>query len=183
MNPFAQEGTADFVLIGTVRKVRGSKGDLKVQSLSDVPARFTEMKRAFLRKRNAPEVLEYEVERIEMVNDYVVLKLKDVSSFEVASSFVGAELLIPESERGTLPANTYFIDSLIGMNVRDLEGNMVGIVSDVISNSAQNLLLVNTPGGQVFNLPFVNEFVKKVNLENKEIKVWLIEGMVEGGID
>lgn len=163
--------------------MRGSKGDLKIQCLSDVPTRFAEMKRVFFRKRNALEVSEYEVEKSKLVNDYVVLKLKDVASFAEASSFVGAEVLIPESERGNLPANTYFIDSLIGMNVRDLNGNMIGVVADVVSNFAQSLLLVEMGDGPVFSLPFVREFVKKIDLENKEISVELIEGMVEGGID
>ena len=162
--------------------MRGNKGDLKIEPTSGVPARFAELKNVFLRKRESVEVVKHKVEKSELIKDYVVMKLNGINSFDDASSFVGAEVLVPESEKASLPAGTYFVDSLIGMNVRDLNGNKIGIVADVLSNSAQSLLLVERENGSEFNLPFVKEFVKNVDVVEKEIRVELIEGMIEGGI-
>ncbi len=168
--------------------MRGTKGDLKVESLSDIPGRFAGLKDAFFRKRDAVEAVKYKVEKSELINDYVVMKLNGVNSFDDASSFVGAEVLVPESEKASLPVGTYFVDSLIGMSVKDLNGNKIGVVADVLSNSVQSVLSIETENGSEFNLPFVKEFVRNVDLDEKEIRVELIEGIVpeakiEGGVD
>ncbi|HEY9167245.1 MAG TPA: ribosome maturation factor RimM [Candidatus Kryptonia bacterium] len=172
----------DFVLIGIVRKVRNNKGDLKVEPMSDVPSRYSSLTRVFVRRDLKDPALEKLVEKCAPVNGYVVLKLEGVDSFTAAEDFVGSQILVPESERAELPAGTFYIDALIGMNVLNNEGNRIGTVDDVRS-SGQRSLLVRRDDGKEFILPFVREFVKDVNVGAKTIVVELIEGIMEGETD
>jgi len=183
----------DYILIGIVRKVRGNKGDLKVEPMSDVSERFDNMDTALIRKNGSTEVVEFKLEKSELVNEYVVMKIDGVDSYDEASAFLGSEILIPESERGSLPSDTYFIDSLVGMNVKDSSGKKIGVVTDVHSANGtsrrsshsigQDLILIETVSGSEFSLPFVKEFVKEIDPDKREMRVELIEGMIEGGID
>jgi 16S rRNA processing protein RimM len=168
----------DFILIGVVRKVRGIKGDLKVESMSDFPDRFSGIEEVFIRKRNSAQAVKVEVEKSEFVNNYAVMKFKGVDSYDGASAFVGAEILVPESGRVAPPPGTYFIDSLIGMNVTSAGRGKIGIVKDVLSNLKQDMLLISMDDGSEFSLPFVNAFVKNVDLIANEITVELIDGLV-----
>ncbi len=169
----------ELVLIGVVRKVRGNKGDLKVESMSDIPERFSKLENAFVRKRNSVEAVKMEIEKSESVNDYAVIKLKGVDSYEGAEAFLGAELLVPESERAVPPEGAYFVDSLIGMTLKNLAGEKIGVVADLLSNSRQNVLTIRMDNGFEFDLPFVSAFIKGIDEVSREITVELIEGIIE----
>lgn len=169
----------ELVLIGVVRKVRGNKGDLKVESMSDIPERFSKLENAFVRKRNSVEAVKMEIEKSEFVNKYAVIKLKGVDSYEGAEAFLGAELLVPESERAVPPEGAYFVDSLIGMTLKNRAGEKVGVVADLLSNSRQPVLTIRMDNGFEFDLPFVSAFIKEIDEASREITVELIEGMVE----
>lgn len=169
----------NFILIGVVRKVRGSKGDLKVESMSDFPERFSELAEVFVRKPDSKEVVKLEIEKSEFVQNYAVMKLKGVDSYDDAATLLGAEVLVPESQRVAPPAGTYFIDSLIGMKVCNASREKIGVVRDVLSNLKQSILLIVMDDGTEFNLPFVNAFVKNVDEESKEITVELIDGIID----
>lgn len=169
----------DLILIGIARKVRGNKGDLKVESMSDFPDRFSILEEVFIRKPNSAEAVKMQIEKSEFVNNYAVMKLKGVDSYDDAAAFVGSEVLVPESQRMVPPDGTYFVDSLLGMKVKDAAGENIGVVRNVLTNLNQSILLIAMKDGTEFNLPFVDAFVKNVDQENKEITVELIEGIVE----
>ncbi len=168
----------ELVLIGVIRKVRGVKGDLKVQPMSDVPGRYSALKDVLIRPKDSDRVESYEVEKAEPVNEYVVMKLKGVDSFDGASPFVGSEVMVHGSERAVPEPGAYFIDTLIGLRVVDSEGGIVGKVEDVLSNNSQSILSIRSEAGRELQIPFVNAFVKEVNLETGMIRVELIEGLV-----
>lgn len=169
----------ELILIGIARKVRGSKGDLKIESMSDFPERFPILEEVFVRKPNSAEAVKMEIEKSEFVKDYAVMKLKGVDSYDDAAALVGSEILVPETQRVTPPEGTYFIDSLIGMKVVDIAGETVGVVENLLSNLRQSILLISRGDGTEFNLPFVDAFVKNVDEVKKEITVELIEGLIE----
>ena len=168
----------DLVLIGTVKKVRGIKGDLKVQPMSDIPGRFSELSEVLIKFKQSAGVEGYKVEKAEPVNDYVVLKLKGIDSFDSAASLVGGEVMVHDSQRGVPEPGSYFVDSLIGMHVTDSEGSEVGVVEDLLSNFTQSILVIRSDNGRQFQIPFVSAFVKDVDLDAKKIRVELIEGLI-----
>lgn len=169
----------DLVLIGIVRKVRGNKGDLKVESMSDFPERFDGLKHVYIRRKGLSQVENVEIDKSEYVNNYAVMKLKGVDTFDEAARFVGAEVSVAESERVELPDGTYFIDTLIGMNVESSGGRHIGVVEDVLSNLKQSILLIRMVDGTNFKLPFVSAFVKRVDPDQGKMTVELIEGLLE----
>ena len=79
----------------------------------------------------------------------------------------------------TLPEDTYYIKDLIGIKVTDSNGEYVGIVSDVLKNNAQDLYEIELENKKKFLLPAVEEFVLNINMEEKTMKVKLIEGLLD----
>lgn len=159
--------------------MRGSKGDLKVESMSDFPERFDSLQEVFVRKPGTTDALRMKLEKSEFVKNYAVMKLKGVDSYDDAASYLGSEILVRESERVSPPEGTYFVDSLIGMNVVNAAGEKLGTVENVLSNLKQSILLISSLDGKEINIPFVNAFVKKVDETSKEITVELIDGLIE----
>ena len=169
----------ELILIGIARKVRGNKGDLKIESMSDFPERFEGLLEVFVRKPNTTDAVKMRLEKSEFVKNYAVMKLKGVDSYDDAAAYLGSEILVPESDRVSPPEGTYFVDSLIGMKVVSAAGEKLGTVENVLSNLRQSILLITSVDGKEINIPFVNAFVKKVDETSKEITIELIDGLIE----
>ncbi len=169
----------ELVLIGVAKKVRGNKGDLKIEAMSDFPDRFNGLREVFVRKPDCGDAVRMKLEKSEFVKNYAVMKLKGVDSYDDAASYLGSEILVHESERVAPPEGTYFVDSLIGMNVVNTVGEKLGNVVNVLSNLKQSILLISSVDGKEINIPFVDAFVKKVDETSKEITVELIDGLIE----
>ena len=53
------------------------------------------------------------------------------------------------------------------------------MVEDVLQNTAQDIYQVRTPDGRNVLIPAVGDFVKKVDISAKSIRVALIPGMLD----
>ena len=85
---------------------------------------------------------------------------------------------LTEEDLEELPDDTFYIRDLIGLEVIDDSGR-IGVIKDVLQPSSQDVYVIQTDKNQDIMIPAVKEFVKEVNLEEKYIKVSLIEGMLE----
>ncbi len=178
-----KEEMEDLILIGMVRKVRGTKGDLKVESYSDVRGRFVGMKSAYFRSPGKEQPVRHSIEKCEEMNGYVVMKPEGVNSFDEASNFIGSEILVREDERAQLPKGTFYVDSLVGMSVVEEGGRSIGVVEEIVSNGAQSLLSIRQDDGAEVSVPFVKPFLVSIDLEERSILIRLIDGMLGGGLD
>ncbi|MGC8653044.1 MAG: ribosome maturation factor RimM, partial [Candidatus Kryptoniota bacterium] len=136
----------------------------------------------------SPDIEQYEVEDAQSLKDYVVLKLKDINSFEDGEKLLGAKIFVRDEERVRLQEGYYYLDSLIGMDVfcndkkcRALKN--LGTVAAVEGSPIQYRLVIQRSDGSEFQLPFVKEFIKEVSLAERKIEVNIIEGILDGGVD
>jgi 16S rRNA processing protein RimM len=65
------------------------------------------------------------------------------------------------------------------MAVFEENGNKIGEVSDVIQNSAQDIFEIETAENKKVLIPRVDEFILDIDADNREIKVRLIEGLLD----
>ena len=74
-----------------------------------------------------------------------------------------------------LPKGQFFFADIIGAQVVDEQGNTVGTLTEVLTLPAQNIYMVQ--GETEHSIPAVPEFILETDVENKLIRVHLIEGM------
>ena len=77
----------------------------------------------------------------------------------------GAELAIPRKELPPLPADSYYVADLIGMEVLDERGARVGAVAEILPGPANDVLELDTG----LLLPLVEDCVRDVDLEARRI--------------
>ena len=77
----------------------------------------------------------------------------------------GAELALPRDRLPELPANSYYVSDLVGMDVLDEQGVRVGVVRDVIPGPANDVLELDS--GQL--LPLVEDCIREVDLPERRI--------------
>lgn len=161
----------DAVKLGKITAPVGIKGEVRVYPYTDEPTRFSSVE-----KLNIGEIV-FTVEKVRYVKNMVVLKLSGIDNRNDAERMRGKELTIEKEMLWEIPEDTYFVKDLLSSTVLLEDGTLVGKLSDVIHNKAQDLYEVTKEDGHRFLIPAVKEFVLRVDIENKEMIVHLVDGL------
>jgi len=104
--------------------------------------------------------------------------LSGIDDRDTADRFRNALLKIPSKNRKPLEEGVYYVSDLIGMRVRTAAGKDIGIVRDVLQNTAQDLWVVEAEQSE-YLIPAVSEYIKRVDVQNREILIDPIEGLLD----
>jgi 16S rRNA processing protein RimM len=164
-----------------VRKTQGRRGEVAVELHSDVPDRFRVGLRVFALARDNTR-RELQVEELWPHKGDLVLKFAGVDSISDAEALIGCELQVPRSERAQLDPGWNYVSDLIGCVVFDA-GREIGKVEDVQFGTGEApLLIVGTQSekeSKPCEIPYAEAYLKRIDLEHKEIHMLLPEGMLE----
>jgi len=120
-----------------------------------------------------------QIEELWPHKEWLVLKFQGVETISDAEPLVGAELQLPSSERAVLEAGRTYLSDLIGCKVFDGERE-VGAIEDVTFGAGEAPLLVVKSGAKLpYEIPFAQEYLEKVDLERKQIRMRLPEGLLD----
>jgi 16S rRNA processing protein RimM len=100
----------------------------------------------------------------------------DISDRNEAERLAGLLVLIDPEERVVLPEGVFWVDDLIGLQVLDADGGVLGVVEDFISG-ANEVYVIRDEHGKSHYIPAVGEFVKSIDVSSEAITVKLIEGL------
>ncbi len=170
------------IKIAKIVNVVGIKGEVKLYNYSDYKERFEELDELILSLKGQEKTVK--IEKVRYQGEMVILKLQGISDRNTAESLKNADVFITEADLRELPEDTYYLRDLIGMKVVD-EGayGEIGVLKDVLQNSAQDIYVVSRPGGSQVLIPAVKDFIKKIDPEAGVITTSLIPGFIDEGIE
>jgi 16S rRNA processing protein RimM len=167
----------EFVTLARVRKTQGRRGEVAVELHSDVPDRFRPGLRLFaLAQDNSRR--ELRIEELWPHKDFLVLKFAGIDSISDAEALIGCELQVPRSERAQLESGWNYVSDLIGCVVFDT-GREIGKIEDVQFGTGEAPLLILVGGNKRYEVPYAEAYLQSVDLEHKQIRMQLPEGMLE----
>ena len=158
------------------------RGELKIHAQTDNPARFADMDT--LRLYGSDGMLRAELTLLSVrfldSKGIVVAGTKEVTDRNGAEALVGATVEIFPEERYPLEEGAFWVDDLIGMTVVDHStGDVLGTVSEVFPAGENDLYVVRDEAGTDHFIPAVREFIAGVDLDRREMRISLIEGLWE----
>ncbi len=166
------------IKIGKIVNAAALRGEVKVYHYSDYKERFEELDSVLLEHKGKYE--EYGIEGVRYQKKMVILKLKGVSDRNAAEALKERDIYITEADLRDLPEDTFYVKDLIGCNVVNIEdGSRIGVIADVLQNSAQDIYKIELASGKEALIPAVGEFVKEVDIEQKLVKIRLIPGFID----
>jgi 16S rRNA processing protein RimM len=173
-------GEAGFITIARVMKVQGRVGEVLTELHTDFPERFEQRRRLYA-WWGSGERRELHLQEYWPHKGGMVLKFEGVDSIEEAEKLLRAEIQIPAGERAELEDGACYVSELLGCLVVDAgSAGEIGRVADVNFGAGEApLLIVNNPEGREFMIPFVESFLRKLDLTGKRIEMQLPEGMLE----
>jgi len=174
----APDANAEWITLAVVIKTQGRHGEVAVELHTDVPDRIRQDMRlsALLKDGQRREVT---VEDFWPHKSFLVLKFQGVGTINDAEPLLRAELQLPRSERAELEPGWTYLSDLIGCTVFDGQRE-IGKIEDVQFGAGEAPLLVVGSGSKLpYEIPFAEAFLEKLDLEQRQVRMKLPEGLLE----
>ncbi len=161
-----------FLEVGQIVSTHGIKGEMRFNPWCDSPSFLKQFKTLYFDEKGEKSV---GVIAARPHSNIVILKLEGVDSIEQAQLLRNKVLYINRSD---VPADTVFIQDLIGCEVYDAStGKKYGVIKRVSENPANNIWHIVDESGEEHLFPAVKPFIEKIDTDNSIVKVKPIKGM------
>lgn len=162
--------------IGKIVNTHGLKGEVKVYPYTNELERFEDLDHVYF---DAEFKVKKNIESVRYFKNMIILKLEGFDRIEQVEKLMETPLYIDRETQGVdLEDEEYYVVDLIGLNVIDDKYGEIGVLVDVLQNTAQDLYQVKTRKGELVLIPAVKAFIGDIDFEKRIIHTHLIEGLL-----
>lgn len=159
---------------GKIVNTHGIKGELKVMPWCDYPEFLCEFDTLYI----GNEKKAYTVEGARVHKNMVLLRLSGIDTPEAANMLRNAVVYI-DREQVELDEGSYFIQDIIGLEVRDADsGKEYGKITDVLQTGANDVYEVKKDGKTLL-VPAIEDVVTEMDIENGVMLIRPLEGLFD----
>ena len=110
-----------------------------------------------------------DVHAVEMKGDLLVAQLKGIADREAAMALTGCQVGLPRNALPPAGEGEYYWADLIGLDVVNLQGEVLGRVDRLFETAANDVIVVS--GERERLIPFVDQYVQSVDLDARRLVV------------
>lgn len=149
------------VLVGKIVKPQGLKGELKIYPQDTNLDIYKNIKNVYIENDiNSVKILHKSLRM-----GFVYLLLQGISNRDIAEKYRNKKVYVDDSEI-VLSENTYYTDKLLNMEVVDTTGKYVGIIVDIESYGAADVLTILQEDKREYKIPFLTSIVINISKNN-----------------
>jgi len=167
--------TDDLILVGHVARAHGNKGQVIINPETDFPDRRFAADAVLL--VGEPPV-ERRVATVRFHQGRPVVGFEGVESIDAADALAGAPVHVREATLEPLPTDTYYRHQLVGCEVQDAEGRLIGVVKNVEGPIEMSRLVIDAPHGEVL-IPLNAAICTEIAPAEKRIRIEAPDGLLE----
>lgn len=169
---------AEFMNVGKVVNTHGIRGELKIMPLTDFPeVRFAKNAELYLFTPDNHPVLVH-VESARLHKNMYIVRLKEYGNINEVEKFKGSIAKVSKENLAELEENEYYFHQIVGCTVVTEEGENLGTISEILTPGANDVWVVKTAAGKEILLPVIDDVVLDVDVNEKLVKVHLMEGLL-----
>lgn len=166
----------DLFRVGVIANTHGIRGEVKVFPTTEDSKRFEWLKEVLL--DTGKEKLPLEVERVRFFKNLVIVKFKGIDNINDIEKYKGKDLYVTRDNAIPLEEDEYYIADILGASVYTEDGEVFGVLKDVLETGANLVYTVEHEGREVL-LPVIPDCVKDVDTENKKVVVHILPGLLD----
>jgi 16S rRNA processing protein RimM len=163
--------------LGKIAKKFSFKGEVLVYLDTDEPGLYENMESVFVEigKNLVPFFIESAVLH---KNDFLRVRFEDVTTEAEADELLNKKLYLPLDQLPKLEGDQFYFHEVIGFEIEDKRFGIVGKIVSVNESSAQTLFEVMNGDTEIL-IPMIDQFLVKIDRENKKVLMDLPEGLIE----
>lgn len=169
--------------VGRLVGTHGIRGEVRVLADTDFPEhRFASGKQLILKHPDHPEPVTLTVEKSRPHKSAWLIKFKEWDNINEAEPFKGGRLVVPKDDLAPLDEEEgeFYFHQIIGCQVETTDGKTVGTVKEILQLPANDVWVVRPKQkGADILVPYIEEIVKEVDVDNRRILIEWMEGLGE----
>jgi len=167
----------DYLKVGKIVNTHALQGEVRVISGSDFKEeRFKKGAKLFIDYNEQHIPVEVKAHRVNKKFD--LLKFVGMDHINDVEKYKGCELLVDASELEALEGDAFYFHEIIGCVVKTEDGTRLGEIDDILQTGANDVWIVRQKGEKDVLIPYIEDVVKHVDIENKMITIELLEGLI-----
>ncbi len=167
----------DCFYLGKIAKKFSYKGEVLVYLDTDEPELYENLESMFV-EHNKHLVPFFIADSNLHKSDFLRVRFEDVSTEAEADTLLGCAVYLPLTMLPKLSGNKFYFHEVIGFEIEDKRLGVFGIIQSVNDTTAQPLFEVLN-GNVEMLIPMIDQFLVKIDRDNKKVIMDLPEGLVE----
>lgn len=163
----------EYLEAGKIVTIHGIRGEVKIMPYTDTPELLCEFDRLFM-GRNHEEI---HIEKSRVFKNTVIAKIEGVDTPEDAEKLRN-KILFMHRDDLELDEDTYFIQDLIGMEVKGADNDtLYGKITDVMQTGANDVYVIQ--GEREYLVPAIPDVVISTDIDNNIMLIRPLEGLFD----
>jgi len=168
---------ADLVPLGKIVKPHGILGEVKIR-LYNGESKSLKVGQSIWLDLGGNIHEPYVIEKLNLKFEKKRLKFKNINDRNSAELLRNFTFSIRRDEFPEIFDEEFYLFDLIGFNVADQTGKLLGKVSDIMENPANDILIISD-GDKEHLIPLVDDFVQLFDFDEKQVTINLIDGLID----
>lgn len=171
----------DCFYLGRIVKKHSFKGEVVIKLDTDEPELYRNLESVFVELGN--NLIPFFIEKSSLSKSTMFrVKFEGIDSEPDAEAILKAGIYLPLTLLPKLSGNKFYYHEVIGFTIVDKNFGEVGSITHINDSAAQPLFEIDRNGTEIF-IPMIDDFINKVDRENKTIEVTTPEGLIDLYID
>ena len=163
--------------LGKIAKKFSFKGEVLIYLDTDEPELYENMESVFVEFNK--NLVPFFIESSSLhKNDFLRVQFEDVDSEAEADTLLGCDIYLPLSMLPKLEGNQFYFHEVIGFEIEDKRLGIFGKIVSINDSTAQPLFEVVNGEVEIL-IPMIDQFLVKIDRENKKVIMDLPEGLIE----
>lgn len=167
----------DCFYLGKIVRKHSFKGEVVIKLDTDEPELYENLESVFVDIGN--NLIPFFITKsLLQKGTQLRVRFEGIDSEEDADAILKSDIYLPLEFLPKLSGNKFYYHEIIGFTVIDSDFGEVGKIASVNDKSAQPIFEIKKDEKEVF-IPIIDDFINKVDRENKQILVTTPEGLIE----
>lgn len=162
-----------FLVVGKLHRPHGLNGEIVMSVHTDFPERLNTGTTVFIGDDHHPLI----IRSCRRHKNSLLMSFNELNSPEEIGIFRNQYVYVITTDRPPLEEGEYYHHQLLGLRVIDQAGSSLGYIDEILETGANDVLVIRDEVGKDYYLPYVNEMILQINLEEGFLKVDPIPGI------
>lgn len=157
------------IKLGNISGVFGVKGWVKIHSHTEPREAISNYAPWILKKKGVERT--QRVVKLQRNGKSIIAQLDHVDDRNQAESLIGYDIYVEREQLQKLPEQEYYWTDLEGLDVFNLKNVQLGKIDYLIETGANDVLIVRNESGGEHLVPYIDDVILEVDLNNRRMKV------------
>lgn len=166
-----------YLEVGKIIATHGIKGEVKVSLSTSFPyERFEKGNVLYINEAN--KYIPITINTFRIHKGLGLVTFNNITNINNVLEYVGKNIYVDKETLEELDDDSFYFDDLIGLTAYTENDELIGEVSDILDVPQGAILVIKKENKKEALVPFVEEFIKDVKLNENKIIITPIEGLL-----